>query len=62
MQLVKSGTAVDTLPVAVGAADLQFVKSARAANKWVIALWQDFHTVDADSARVTLGKRRLDTQ
>ena len=60
--LVKSGGTVTRLPVAIGAADLYFVKSASAVNKWVIALWQDFHTADADSAQVTLGQRRLDTQ
>lgn len=49
-------------PVAIGAADLHFVRSQAAANKWVIALWEDFHTVDLDSNQVTLGKRRLETQ
>jgi len=60
MGLVKQGTTTDTLPVAIGAADLYFVKSAKAANKWVIALWQDFAITGADTA--TLGKFRLVTQ
>ncbi len=62
MQLVKAGGSVDALPIAVGAADLYFVRSPAAPGRWVIALWQDYHTVGADSAQVTLGKRRLDTQ
>ena len=63
VQVAKNGTTTDTLPVAIGTADLYFVKSTRAANKWVIAKWQDWHTRnDPDSAQVTLGKRRLETQ
>ena len=52
----------DGKPRQIGAADLYFVKSAGVANKWVIALWQDFHTLDADSAQFTPGRRRLEAQ
>lgn len=48
------------VPIATGAADLYFVKSATTSSRWVIARWQDYHTADADSARITLGSRRLD--
>jgi hypothetical protein len=46
--------------IAIGAADLYFVKSANVANRWAMTRWQDFHTVDADSGQVTIGSRRLD--
>jgi hypothetical protein len=49
-------------PVAIGAADLYFVRSQITTSRWVMVHWQDYHTLDADSAQVTLGKRRLDTQ
>ena len=62
VQVIGTGESITRSPVAIGAADLYFVKSPNAANRWVIARWQDFHTVDADSAQVTLGKRRLETQ
>src|SRR5262249_27637738 len=63
VQIAKRGTTTDTLPVAIGAADLYFVKSASAANKWVIAQWQDFRIAGSDTADIaTLGKFRLDTQ
>ena len=59
MQVTAGG---DSSPVAIGAADLHFVRSRDAANRWVIALWEDFHTRDPDSDQITLGKRRLETQ
>jgi len=49
-------------PVAVGAAELYFVRSNRNVGRWVIARWQDYRTIDADSANITLGRRRLSTQ
>jgi DNA-binding beta-propeller fold protein YncE len=48
--------------LAVGAADLQFVKSKRDAGKWVIATWQDFRAIGADSALVTFGRYRLESR
>ena len=48
-------------PVAIGAADLHFVESPNGV-RWVLTRWQDYHTIDADSAEVTLGKRRLEMQ
>jgi hypothetical protein len=48
--------------IAVGAADLYFVRSVRDPGRWVIALWQDYRAVGIDSAGVTLGSRRLETQ
>ena len=64
VQLIRNANTgqITRSPVAVGAADLRFVRSARDANKWVIAIWDDFHTRDADSAMVTLGARRLQNQ
>ncbi len=56
-----SGTGT-RFPVAIGAADLYFVQSPAAGNRWVITRWQDFHSVGADSNQITLGKRRLETQ
>ena len=62
VQLIQAGSTVTRSPVAIGAVDLYFVRSAAAANKWVIALWQDIHTWDRDSAKISLGTRRLETQ
>jgi len=62
VQVVQTGNTIRRDPLAVGAADLYFVRSERDVNKWVIALWQDYHTADADSGAVTLGKRRLETR
>jgi hypothetical protein len=62
VQLTRSGSTITRVPLAIGAADLQFVRSVRDPSKWVIAIWQDSHTVDADSSQVTLGQRRLETR
>ena len=63
VQLVRTGSMITRSPVAVGAADLHFVRSVRAVGKkWVIATWQDYHTLDADSAQVSLGGRRLESR
>ena len=62
VQVITNGNTQRRDPIAVGAADLYFVRSLRNPTKWVIATWQDARTVDADSAQVTLGKRRLETQ
>ena len=59
VQLIKNGNAIRREPIAIGAADLYFVRSG---GDWVIAIWQDARTIDADSSQVTLGKRRLETQ
>ena len=59
VQLIRTGSMITRSPVAVGAADLRFVRSSTTAGKWVIATWQDYHTPDADSAQVSLGGRRL---
>ena len=56
------GSAGMRSPVAIGAVDLYFVRSTGTPNRWVIASWQDYRTLDADSAVITLGRRRLDTQ
>lgn len=60
VQLVKSGNTVNRTPIAIGAADLYFVRSARNRDNWVIATWQDARTAVGDT--VTLGKLRLETQ
>jgi hypothetical protein len=60
--LVGTGSSVTRIPIAVGAADLLFVRSAHQPGRWVIAQWQDWHTVGADSAQVSLGRIRLETQ
>jgi hypothetical protein len=44
--------------IAIGAADLYFVRSQRNAD-WVIAVWQD---IRIDPRHLTFGKRRLETQ
>jgi hypothetical protein len=54
------GTTLTRTTIAVGAADLTFVKSPRNGN-WVIAVWQDFHAIGED-AFVTLGLRRLNSR
>jgi hypothetical protein len=59
VQLISTGNTVRRDPIAVGAADLYFVRSQRNTNNWVIAIWQDARI---DSGQVTLGKRRLETQ
>jgi hypothetical protein len=63
VQLITNGNTVRRDPIAIGAADLYFVRSQRNPANWVIAIWQDVRTADADSAQITsLGKRRLETQ
>jgi hypothetical protein len=62
VQVDSRGPTVTRTTLAVGAADLQFVRSALDANKWVIATWQDFRAVGSDSALVTLGHRRLESR
>ena len=52
--------AITRLPVAVGGASLNFVRSASAPTKWVIATWSDFRIPGPDS--ITFGKRRLDNK
>ena len=58
----KRNNVVTRTTLAVGAADLQFVKSTRDAGKWVIATWQDFRSIGADSSLVTLGRWRLESR
>jgi len=52
--------------IAIGVADLYFVKSPAAVNRWVITRWQDFRSPDArpdiSQDEATLGSRRLDKQ
>jgi hypothetical protein len=48
--------------IAIGVADLYFVKSAVTTNRWVITRWQDFRAPDARADSPddqTLGARRL---
>ena len=52
--------AITRLPVAVGRASLNFVRSASTPNKWVVATWSDFRVPGPDS--ITFGKRRLDNK
>lgn len=52
--------AITRLPVAVGRASLNFVRSSRTPSKWVIATWSDFRVPGPDS--ITFGKRRLDNK
>jgi hypothetical protein len=61
VQVTTTGTTVRRDVIAVGAADLHFVRSARTL-RWVIAQWQDYHTIDADADGPTMGRRRLETQ
>ena len=56
------GNTITRNTIAVGAADLSFVKSQRDLGKWVIATWQDFRAIGSDSALVTLGHRRLESR
>ncbi|HEY2953814.1 MAG TPA: hypothetical protein VGK89_01050 [Candidatus Eisenbacteria bacterium] len=61
VQVIGTGSTATRSPLAVGAADLYFVKSA-ALNRWVIVRWQDYRAIDAGADTVTLGRRRLETQ
>jgi hypothetical protein len=56
------GATTTRTTIAVGLADLYFVKSKREPDKWRIATWQDFRALGADSAFSTLGLRRLQSR
>lgn len=63
VQLVRNGNTVTPSPIAVGVADLYFVKSLIGTTpKWVIARWQDYYPENADPAQVSMGKRRLENR
>lgn len=62
VQVDRHNNVVTRTTIAVGAADLQFVKSARDAGKWVIATWEDSRSIGADSSLVTLGRWRLESR
>lgn len=62
VQLVSNGSRARREIIAVGAADLYFVRSAHKPGRWVIAEWQDYRVFGPDSVGPTLGSRRLDTQ
>jgi hypothetical protein len=63
VQLVTNGNTVTRSPIAIGAARLTLLRSNRNSADWVIAIWQDIRTADADSAQITsMGRRRLETR
>ena len=62
VQLVRNGSTTRREIIAVGAADLSFVRSAHKPGRWVIAQWQDYRALGPDSVGPTLGSRRLETQ
>ena len=62
VQVITTGNTVRRDVIAVGAADLYFVRSERTAANWLIAIWQDARTPDNDETKITLGRRRLQTQ